>query len=326
MTPKEAAQKILAGELVVFPTETVYGLGALASNERAVAKIFEAKVRPQHNPLILHIADPKQLEELVEEIPEPAKKLIQHFWPGPLTLCFRKSKTVSDLVTAGLPTVCIRCPDHPLAQEFLKLVGKPVAAPSANLSGSPSTTRSEDAKRQLEDKGIFFLDGGQSPLGIESTVIDVTSSPPAILRHGAISKEEMEAVLGESIHDKTQGKEITSPGQMLEHYAPKGHLTVVMGESEKRRRFIKHHPDYKASTIGFVGSFAGLKPAHLFELSDRDQDQRTFAARLYTFLNWCDRIEAKIIFIEFPLQQDPLRSALLDRLGKASSGNIVNID
>ncbi len=326
MTIEDAAQKILAGELVVFPTETVYGLGALASDSKAVQKIFDVKGRPQHNPLILHIADPQQLEGLVEEIPAAAKKLIGKCWPGPLTLCLRKSKTVSDLVTAGLPTVCIRCPDHELAREFLKKVGEPVAAPSANLSGSPSTTRSEDAKRQLENKSVFFLDGGQSPLGIESTVIDVAQSPPAVLRHGAISKEEIEAVLGESIQDQTQGEEIKSPGQLLQHYSPQGHLTVVVGESQQRRHFIKHHRDYKVSTIGFVGSFAGLKSAHLFELAEQDQDLKTFASRLYTFLNWCDRMEAKMIFIEFPLTEGPLRNALLDRLSKASSGNIVSVD
>lgn len=323
MTPQEASQKILAGELVVFPTETVYGLGALASNEAAVKRIFEVKGRPQHNPLILHISKDYSIKTLVEEIPAKAKFLMEHFWPGPLTLCFKKSSHVSDLVTARLPTVCIRCPSHPIAVEFLQNVSAPVAAPSANISGSPSTTRLEDAKIQLENKDVFFLEGGTTPIGLESTVLDVSEDPISILRHGAISKQSIEEVLNTSVADATKSQVIRSPGQTLEHYAPKGILTVVIGQPEKRRTWIKQQKTYHDSSIGFIGSFSGLKAAHLYELSEKESDLESFASRLYLFLNWCDRLKSTHIFIEFPSVGSPISEALIDRLEKASRKNMI---
>jgi L-threonylcarbamoyladenylate synthase len=323
MTTKDAAQKILEGELVVFPTETVYGLGALASNQKAVKRIFEVKGRPQHNPLIIHVSKDFQIRSLVQKIPEKAKLLMTHFWPGPLTLCLKKSPQVSDFVTAGLPTVCIRCPDHQIAAEFLRNVEAPVAAPSANLSGCPSTTRIEDAKMQLETKGVFFLEGGTTPLGIESTVLDVSKEPFSILRSGIISKQSIEKVIQCSVADATKGEHITSPGQMLEHYAPEGTLTVVIGNLQQRRQWIKKQKNYCESTIGFIGSFSGLKAAHLYELNVKETDLETFSARLYVFLNWCNRLKSAFIFVEFPSQSSSLSEALLDRLKKASRGNMV---
>lgn len=324
MTAQEAAQKILSGELTVFPTETVYGIGALMSDERAVQKIFEAKGRPSKNPLIVHIAEVKQLDALVTEVPSAAKKLIEAFWPGPLTICFPKTKQVPDAVTAGLPTVCVRMPNHRLAQQFLREVGKPVAAPSANLSGRPSTTTFEDAKRQLAEKGVHFLDGGSTPLGIESTVVDCSREPVRLLRPGIISQRDIEEILGAPLIDESNGEKISSPGQLLEHYAPQGHLTVLFGTRQQRREWIHQHGN--GATLGYVGTLPGLSPDALtYQLCQEEKDLETFAARLYEFLNWCDQESAKKIVLELPKSDHPLLPALLNRLEKASRGRILTM-
>ncbi|MDP2691237.1 MAG: L-threonylcarbamoyladenylate synthase [Candidatus Gracilibacteria bacterium] len=328
MTLAEAAQKMRNGELMVFPTETVYGLGAMASNDNAVQKIFEVKGRPQHNPLILHIAENRQLDALVEIIPKTARLLINHFWPGPLTICFRKSEKVSDLVTAGLSTVCVRRPDHPMAQELLKELMEPLAAPSANLSGKPSTTSFEDAKRQMEGKGVFFLDGGSTPLGLESTVVDCSGESIRLLRPGCVSTEELEEVLGERVIDASSGERIESPGQLLEHYAPSGDLTVLFGKSEQRRQWMKEHLNHDESTLilGLVGSDDPSLPGHHEILSPEESDLEHYAARIFHFLNYCDHSGAEQIVLELPKSKDPLLPALLNRLEKASKGHIISLE
>ena len=328
MNIQEAAKKLLAGDLVVFPTETVYGLGAVSNNDAAVKKIFEVKGRPSINPLILHIASPEQLPELVEKISFDAELLMSHFWPGPLTICFKKSARVSDLVTAGLPTVCIRNPSHPVAQELLKLVGQPIAAPSANLSGKPSTTTFSDAKQQLENKGVAFLDGGESPLGLESTVVDCSGGTVKLLRPGVISRNQIEAIIKEPIIDESESTSISSPGQLLTHYAPSGRLTVLRGKREARRAWISSElpPNIEGIALGIVGDFKGLAAdMPNYVLAEREDDLQMYAKRLYQFLNWCDARGAKEIILELPSQDSPLLLALINRLEKASNGNILKV-
>ncbi len=324
MNTTQAAQKLLQGELIVFPTETVYGLGAVASNAEAVQKIFEVKGRPQHNPLILHIFDRSQLDELVELVPDTAKNLMDHFWPGPLTICLKKHKNVSDLVTAGLDTVCIRMPDHPIAQELLKKTGEAVAAPSANLSGKPSTTRFKDAVAQLQQDAVYFLDGGNTQIGLESTVIDCSDDRIRVLRPGSISRADIETTLDTKIFHEENTK-ITSPGQLLQHYSPEGKLTVIIGKPEQRREWIQNNVDLKHSHLGLVGSFDEFNPTKHQYLALTEEDFKSYAQQLYGFLNWCDRQSAQHIYLEFSDFSHPLTYTLLNRLKKASNGNIIRL-
>lgn len=326
MTIQAAVNEILSGSLVVFSTETVYGLGALASNDEAVKRIFEIKGRPRHNPLILHIAANEQLDDLVQEIPETAKKLIAKFWPGPLTICFKKSEKVSDLVTANLATVCIRRPAHETTSEFLKKINEAVAAPSANLSGNPSTTTFADAKKQLEDKGVYFLDGADSVLGLESTIVDCSTEQIKLLRPGFIGVKELEAVLGEKILDESGEKKISSPGQLLAHYAPSGDLTVLLGDRKKRRQWFSDQKfdAKKKYAFGIVGKKFDL-PGKLFVLSESESDLNAYAAKLYQFLNYCDQIKAEQIFLELPDTVHPLLFPLINRLEKASRDNVFKL-
>ncbi len=324
MDTQTAAEHLKNGDLVVFPTETVYGIGALASDDAAVRRIFEVKGRPQQNPLILHIADRSQLDVLVREIPESAQKLMDAFWPVPLTICFDKSNQVSDLVTAGLPTVCVRNPDHPIVHDILKEVVEAVAAPSANLSGKPSTTRFQDAKRQLEDKGVFFMEGGETTIGLQSTVVDCTGEQVRILRPGFVSQSQLEECLCEQVHIENQPDIVTSPGQLLEHYAPQGELTVLMGAREKRREWLQQQ-DLTETLLGLVGDVSDVKDTQSVQLSEED-DLQTYASHLYGFLNSCDVKGMKKIILELPSYTDhDLFPALLNRLEKASRGNVLKL-
>ena len=214
-----AADKLLSGGVIVLPTETVYGLGASIHFPKAVARIYEIKGRPSFNPLICHIADWKHLDELVDRMPEEAAVLAKAFWPGPLTLVLQKKATVSELVTGGLEHVAVRWPQHPIAQELIRLVGHPVAAPSANVSGRLSPTRIEHVWLQLGTKVDGYVDGGPAEAGLESTVIGWENDSPVLLRPGALALEKLEAALGRPI-SKPKDERIQSPGQLLRHYAP----------------------------------------------------------------------------------------------------------
>lgn len=228
---EKAVQELKKGELVIMPTETVYGLAADGFNELAVKRIFEVKGRPLVNPFILHVSDQEMLKKCVQEIPEKAELLMEKFWPGPLTLLFKKSSKVSDIITAGLDTVCIRMPDHPVALKLIQSLGHPIVAPSANISSRPSPTSLEAAIQDLEDRGVeFALQGEPSRIGLESTVLDLTGEKAYILRLGGLAKEEIEKVLGEKIYiydgQKHQLK-LKSPGLHLKHYTPEGQIILV---------------------------------------------------------------------------------------------------
>ena len=248
LTPAEAekaASILRSGGLVALPTETVYGLGASALEEEAVKRIFEVKGRPQDNPLIIHVAGPEALSEWCEAVPESAYVLAERFWPGPLTLVLRCRKTgrpyIPDRVTAGLDTVAVRCPDHPATLEVIRLAGVPVAAPSANLSGKPSTTTALHCLHDLEGKVEAILDGGPCRVGLESTILDLTVTPPRVLRPGGVTLEQLREILGEVELDRglvLPGETPKAPGMKYRHYAPSAELTLVRcGDACNQRVF-----------------------------------------------------------------------------------------
>ena len=238
---QKAGEIIRAGGLVAFPTETVYGLGGNGLDAASSAKIYAAKGRPSDNPLILHIADMEALAPLVEEIPEPAKRLADAFWPGPMTLIFRKSSLVPKETTGGLDTVAVRMPSHPAAQRFIRAAGVPIAAPSANRSGRPSTTTAAHVKEDLDGCIDMILDGGPADIGLESTIVDLTGDVPLILRPGFIGRERLQALLGRVDVDRAVLEEPSpdirpkAPGMKYRHYAPKADVTIVEGENAPER-------------------------------------------------------------------------------------------
>ncbi len=229
-----AADILNRGGLVAIPTETVYGLGADAMNEVAVARIFEAKGRPADNPLIVHIADFDMLHNLVTEVPEKAKLLMDKFWPGPLTIIMNKKDTVPDIVSGGLKTVAVRMPQNKVAYDLIKLANIPIAAPSANTSGKPSPTKAQYVIDDMLGKIEAIIDGGSCAVGLESTVIDMTSEIPALLRPGGVTYEQLTSALGE-VQQKFQvveGEQPRSPGMKYKHYAPKAKVIVVRNDFE----------------------------------------------------------------------------------------------
>ena len=240
-----AARLLQQGELVALPTETVYGIAADARNGEAVKKIFEAKGRPQDNPLIVHICGMEMLNGIVSEVPERAKKLAAAFWPGPLTMVMPRGPEVSDVTCAGLDTVGVRMPSHPVVQQVIRTSGVAFAAPSANLSGKPSPTNAPDTLADMDGRLPLILDGGESNVGVESTVVAVTGEHPLLLRPGYVTKEQMEAVLGEevlvspAILEKLKDGEVArSPGMKYKHYAPKAQVTILRGDFDKYRAFV----------------------------------------------------------------------------------------
>ncbi|MDG6929111.1 MAG: threonylcarbamoyl-AMP synthase [Nitrososphaerota archaeon] len=224
-----AAELIRRGEVVAFPTETVYGLGADATSASAVDKVYQAKGRPSDNPLIVHIASFQQLRSVVRNPPERVRELAAYYWPGPLTLIFEKSASISDAATAGLGSVAVRMPAHPVALELIRRSGRPIAAPSANLSGRPSPTLPEHVLADMEGRIPLLLDGGPATYGVESTVLDMTADPPMILRPGPVTAEDLAPLVdGVAFGGGTEGQP-RAPGMKYTHYAPKAPLLLVVG-------------------------------------------------------------------------------------------------
>ncbi len=244
-----AAEILKKGGVVGIPTETVYGLAADALNGEAVAKIFRAKGRPMDNPLIVHIADFGDIERfrLVKEIPESAKKLAKAFWPGPLTMIMKRTEVIPREVSAGLDTVAVRFPAHPLAQEIIRAADTPLAAPSANLSGSPSPTTARHVLNDMDGKIDAVLDGGMSEVGVESTVITLAADVPRVLRPGGITVEQLREVLGEVevddavLHQLKEGVTAASPGMKYKHYAPKANVLLLKGSDEQYISYVNAH-------------------------------------------------------------------------------------
>ncbi|GIN90837.1 threonylcarbamoyl-AMP synthase [Siminovitchia terrae] len=319
----EAAHYLKEGEVVAFPTETVYGLGANALTDKAVAKIFDAKGRPADNPLIVHIANVDQLDLLTKEIPETTIKLMDEFWPGPLTLIFkRKPNAVSSLVTAGLDTVAVRMPDHPVALALIHTAGVPIAAPSANKSGKPSPTMATHVLADLEGLIAGIVDGGPTGVGLESTVLDCTPEVPVILRPGGLSKEEIERVIGQVDQDPAlQHSESSpkSPGMKYRHYAPSAPLFLADGDKE----WIQELIDQKRNSGTKVGVLAPKESASFYNadvvaVCGSRSNLKSVAHTLYQALRSFDEKNLDMIYAEvYPVQG--VGAAIMNRLEKAAA-------
>jgi len=339
MDLKCAAEIIQDGGLVAFPTETVYGLGANGFNEDALEKIFSVKGRPMDNPLILHIASLKEIVYVASYVPAKAKKAINAFWPGPLTLVLPKSSHVPDQVSAGLPTVAVRMPIHPVALKLIKLAKCPVAAPSANLSGRPSPTIGFHVLKDLKGKIDMIVDGGPCRWGIESTVVDFTEEIPTILRPGAITKDMLERVVGQVIYDpglKSDQMAPKSPGVKYLHYAPKGDMYLVQGDNLQliANKLNELTQNYKnsAKRVAVIATdelIQMLDKANLGHSIDylgnlgSKYDQELIASRIYYLLRNCDRFNIDIVLTE-GLSEEGLGTAIMNRLSKASGNKVVS--
>lgn len=314
-----AALVIKEGGLVAFPTETVYGLGADAFNPAAIEKIFLAKGRPRDNPLIVHIADLSTLKKLARSFPRQARALTEKFWPGPLTLVLKKRAQVPLEVSAGLPTVAIRMPANPIARSLIRAAGTPLVAPSANLSGRPSPTRARHVREDLGGLIDLIIDGGSTPIGMESTVVDFTGRYPKILRPGAVTAAQIEAIIGPLIpagemEDTFKPK---SPGMKYRHYAPRARMILMEGEDfrEKIRGLITEAGrERKIAVIGFHqdSRYDNCLFVHAGARS------RTVARRLFDILRHLDSEGVELIISEPYPVRDGLDLMILDRLKKAA--------
>lgn len=326
----EKAVKLLKNsEIVAIPTETVYGLGANALNSVAIAKIFKAKGRPQDNPLIVHICNEKMLDELVLDIPKKAEKLMQNFWPGALTIVFKKSEKAPCEVSKGLETIAIRFPKHETMLEIIEKCKFPIAAPSANTSGRPSTTSFEHVFEDLNGIISAIVKGEASQIGLESTVIDVTREIPVLLRPGGITKEQIEAVIGEVLVDKSitasisDTKKVSSPGMKYRHYAPKATVEIVEGNVFKTAKYIQKYSD-KTTGILVFDDFHELFDKKNTKTFGEKKDIETQANLLFAKLREFDEINVGKILAQCP-QNQGLGLAVANRLKKASGFNVTKI-
>ncbi len=331
---KEAGAIIRRGGLVAFPTETVYGLGGNALDPEAAAKIYAAKGRPSDNPLIVHVARPEEIEDLVADIPMVAEKLIEHFWPGPLTLVFPAAKKVPRKTTGGLDTVAIRMPAHPVALAFIEASAYPIAGPSANLSGRPSPTTAQHVIADLAGRIDMIIDSGHTGVGVESTVLDVTVNPPQVLRPGGLTLEQLRQVVPTITVDPTTVQDtppeigrVRAPGMKYKHYAPKAEVLVVEGQPENitakicelydayvscgRRVAImataETAPSYKERRVAIVGTRANLG---------------SVAANLFDQLRRFDADDVEVVLAE-GVDMVGLGLAVMNRLRKAAGYRII---
>ncbi|RFA36723.1 threonylcarbamoyl-AMP synthase [Virgibacillus dokdonensis] len=318
----EASQLLQQGEIVAFPTETVYGLGANATNEQAVQKIFHAKGRPQDNPLIVHVADALQMESLVRYWPAYVDKLLAAYTPGPITFVLPSNDVCSAAVTAGLDTVGVRIPSHPVAHQLLSACQLPIAAPSANISGRPSPTSAQHVWHDLSDKIAGILDGGATGVGLESTVIDCTQDIPVILRPGGITKEQIEKVAGAVMVDpglavKNENEQPKSPGMKYRHYSPEVPLWIVSGASENLQSMI-YRLQMEGKRVGVMGKDGTVERLQVEEIIKLGNTMEQVAANLYDALRTFKLGEVDIILCEsFPEQG--IGQAVMNRLTKAAS-------
>ncbi|MDR7078617.1 L-threonylcarbamoyladenylate synthase [Neobacillus niacini] len=323
----DAAHFLQEDEVVALPTETVYGLGGNAKSDVAVEKIFAAKGRPMDNPLIIHIADKKQINAFVKEIPEKAEILMERFWPGPLTIIFKKKNGVlSDKATAGLDSVAVRIPDHPVALALLKKCQLPIAAPSANSSGKPSPTNAQHVMDDLNGKIAGVLDGGSTGVGVESTVVDCTEEIPVILRPGGVTKEQLEAVVGEVQLDAALSDEASkpkAPGMKYQHYAPNAPLYLVDGSKSFLQRLIgeKQNEGLRVGVLTTEETVQYYKSDVVIACGKR-AELETVATALYETLRNFNQEKVDIIFSEmFPTTG--VGHAIMNRLQKAAGNKII---
>lgn len=340
----KAARLLQQDETVAFPTETVYGLGANALSEEAVKKIFSAKGRPEDNPLIVHISRREQLDELVEgSLKSEVRELAARFWPGPLTMILPRSQKVPALTCGGLDTVAIRMPSHPVARALLTRAGLPVAAPSANLSGLPSPTRADHVLIDMEGRIPLIIDGGESPIGVESTVIDMTTSPPRLLRPGGVSTAQLKQALGEEMelergYDVENDEVIPrSPGMKYRHYAPRAELELLLTDDPREIwNYARGQEKYRALllTEDTLNKISSIPRDKVYKNPTEGKDKRfkivplgrakrpeDIAHNLFTFLRQLDEEGRELIMVE-GIDPSGLGEAIMNRLRKAAS-NII---
>ncbi|HDN66024.1 MAG TPA: threonylcarbamoyl-AMP synthase [Methanosarcinales archaeon] len=331
---RAAGAIIKEGGTVAFPTETVYGLGADALNPDAVGKIFEAKARPPDNPLIVHISSTEQLPDLVEDIPKRAFDLMDAFWPGPLTMIFKRKELVSDIITAGLDTVAVRMPDNPIALLLIEEACTPIAAPSANRSGMPSPTTTQHVISDLDGRIDAVIDGGAVKIGVESTVVDMTSETPVLLRPGGIGIDEIRDVIGEvaiGYLDRMleEGEVARSPGMRYTHYSPETKMVLVSGSSNSvMDRISKFVSDYSGQGLR-VGLLATEETAEhiiadeIFILGGRD-DIALIASNLFAGIRYLDGRNVDVIIADGSMRSDGIGAAVRNRLKKAADEEFAN--
>jgi L-threonylcarbamoyladenylate synthase len=316
-----AAELLRAGEVVAVPTETVYGLAANAFDEKAVAKIFQIKGRPADNPVIVHVSSVEMAGRCTNDWPGGADKLARAFWPGPLTLVLPRAKEIPDRVTAGGATVGVRWPAHPFIQAVIRRCGFPLAAPSANLSSRISPTNAGHVREQLGGKVPLIVDGGQSQVGIESTVLDLSINPPQVLRPGMIHVESLAAVIGEVRSAECgvrSGKNLRSPGLLKKHYAPKAKLVVLKWRDDLDLRRQLSTLNAQLSTC-YVIAHTHIPSAENFaRVSVIPHDAEAFARAIYAELHHCDETGAELIIVEAPPEL-PEWSGIADRLKRAAA-------
>lgn len=326
----EAAGLLKRGEVVAFPTETVYGLGADATSREAVAKIFEAKGRPADNPLIVHAAALEQIQLYVTAIPEVARQLLEAFSPGPLTIILNSNGTIAENVTAGLPTVAVRIPDHPVARALIEAAGLPLAAPSANLSGRPSPTSAAHVYQDLNGRIAGLIDGGNTGVGLESTVVDCTAEIPVILRPGGITKEELEKVVGEVMIDPAlleEGKREAprAPGMKYAHYAPEAPLWLVEGSPAFLQEQMEACRDagYRTGVIASRETAAELEFDQV-KVCGSHANLKEVASQLYETLRYFKKADVDVILCE-TFADEGVGHAIMNRLHKAASRKLKQL-
>ena len=323
-----AAAIIRRGGLLGIPTETVYGLGADALNEDAVRRIFEAKGRPQDNPLILHVPSADWLDRCCQDVPPAAYRLAERFWPGPLTMILPRRPIVPLRTTGGLETVGVRCPDHPVTLAIIEAAGVPVAAPSGNTSGRPSPTTARHMMDDMLGKIDGIVDGGPCAVGVESTIIDLTVQPPRLLRPGGLPLEELEAVLGEVAVDKAvrqrlgDGEKAKAPGMKYRHYAPRAAVTVVTGTPRRSAAYIREHLPAGAGVICF-DEYAHLFSDHIVHRLGAASDKLAQAQHVFDALRTFDDTDVTAIFAQCP-DESGLGLAVGNRLKKAAGFHTVD--
>lgn len=326
---RTAAALLAAGDVVAIPTETVYGLAADARNREAVAAIFRTKGRPGDNPLIVHIAHVDELAALVSSVPETAKKLAEAFWPGPLTMIFEKQPAVPNEVTGGLSTVAVRMPSHPVARRLIELSGCPLAAPSANRSGSPSPTDAHRVAEDMNGRVSAIVDGGACQVGVESTVISVTNGRVRVLRPGAVTVEMLREIAGEVEVDEAvlaplrAGAAAASPGMKYKHYAPNAKVVLVQGDAEAYRRYVNEHAAFGVMALCFDGEEAGLSVPHI--TYGRRDDPEAQARQVFEALRQLDEQQATVAYTACPSPQG-VGLAVYNRLLRAAGFEVITVE
>ena len=329
-TPKTAAEIIHNGGLVAIPTETVYGLGANGLSDSAVAKIFLAKGRPQDNPLILHVADGSQIQEFCHSIPEAAYLLAERFWPGPLTMVLPARSCVPKCTTAGLPTVAVRCPDHPVTRQIIRLAGVPIAAPSANISGKPSTTTAQHVLHDHDGRIDAIVDGGPCRVGLESTIVDLTEDRPRLLRPGGITAEQLLEVLGDLVVDKAVTAQVShdavvkAPGMKYRHYAPDAQVMIVSGSREQAAKYIHSHYAPGDRVLCFEEELPLYENCQPLSYG-REDDPATLSAGLFAALRELDDPTVSRVFARCPAGGG-IAFAVQNRLNKAAAFQIIDAE